>query len=110
MVNQQKTIPMGRLQGVTLDIEGASVLADVLVIEIVDDSNPYLMLLGIDWDTNMNGMINLKKCKMIFEKKSLRVVIPLDPTEGSCYIEPACDYESDDYLDCIYKITMQNQD
>lgn len=42
---------------------------------------------------------------MIFEKKSLRIVIHLDPAEGSRYIEPVRDYESDDDLDCIYKIT-----
>jgi hypothetical protein len=61
MVNQQKIIPMGRLQGVTVDIEGASALADFEVIEIVDDNNPYPALLGIDWATDMNGVINLKK-------------------------------------------------
>ena len=48
MANQQKILPMGRLQGVTVDIEGASALADFEVIDIVDDSNPYPMLLGID--------------------------------------------------------------
>jgi hypothetical protein len=32
---------MGRLHGVTVDIEGASALADFEVIEIVDDNNPY---------------------------------------------------------------------
>jgi len=106
MVNQQKIIPLGRLQGITVDIEGASTLVDIEVIEIVDDSNPYIMLLGIDWATDMNGVINMKKHKMIFEKKSLHVVIPLDPAEGSCYTEPVCDYESDDNLDCIYKITV----
>lgn len=53
------------------------------MIEIVDGSNPYPMLLGIDWATNMNGVINLKKHKMTFEKKSLYVVVPLDPTEGT---------------------------
>ena len=58
----------------------------------------------------MNGVINLKKRKMIFEKKSLRVVVPLDPVEGSCYTEPVCDNESDDDLDCIYKITAKEQD
>jgi len=52
---------MGCLQGVTIDIEGASTLADFEVIEIVDDNNPYSELLGIDWDTNMNEVINLKK-------------------------------------------------
>ena len=61
MANQQKIIPMGWLQGVTIDIEGGSTLADFEVIEIVDDSNPYPMLLGIDWATDMNGVINLKK-------------------------------------------------
>lgn len=46
---------MGRLKGVTVDIEGASALEDFEVIEIVDDNNPYLALLGINWATDMNG-------------------------------------------------------
>lgn len=64
----------------------------------MDDRNPYPVL-GIDWATDMNGVINLKKQKMIFENKSLYVVVPVDPTEGPRYIEPARDYESDDDLD-----------
>ena len=110
MVNQQKILPMGRLQGVTVDIEGANVLADFEVIEIVDDNNPYPMLLWIDWATDMNGDINLKKRKMIFEKKSLRVIVPLDPAKGAQYTEPVRDDDSDDDLDCIYKITTWEQD
>ena len=47
---------------------------------------------------------------MIFEKKSLRVVIPLDPTEGACYAEPIRDQGSDDDLEYIYKITVRDQD
>jgi len=39
---------MGQLQGVTVHIEGASVLANFEVIEIVEDKNPYPALLGID--------------------------------------------------------------
>ena len=78
---------MGRLQGITLDIEGLSVLTNFKVIEIFYDNNPYRALLGIDWATNMNGVINLKKCKMIIEKNSLRIVVPLDLAEGSHYIE-----------------------
>ena len=81
MVNQQKILPMGRLKGVTVDIEGENVKRDFKVIEIVDDNNPYPVLLGIDWGTNMNRLINLKKRKMIFEKKSLCVVVHLDPIE-----------------------------
>ena len=37
---------------------------------------------------------------MIFEKTSLRVVVPLDLAEGAQYIEPV-----HDDLDCVYKIT-----
>lgn len=73
MVNQKNIIPMGRLQGVTIDIEGVSALVDFEVIEIVHDKNPYHTLLGIDWATDINGVINLKKQIMIFEKKLLRV-------------------------------------
>ena len=105
MENQQKIFPMRRLQGLTVDIEGASTHTDFEVIEIVNDSNPYPMLLGIDWATEMNRVINLKNHKMIFEKKSLHVVVPLDLTEGACYNELLREDESDNDIDCIYKLT-----
>ena len=101
---------MGRLQGIKVDIEGASSLVYLNVIEIVDDNNPYPTLLGIDWATNMNGVINIKKRKMIFEKKSLRVVVPLDLVEGLRYTLLVRDCNNDDDRDCIYKITMWEQD
>ncbi len=87
-----------------MDIEGGSTQTDFEVIEIVDDNNPYPSLPGIDWATGMNRVINLKKWKMIFEKKS-----PLDLAEGPRYTEPFRKYESDDYLDQIYKITTRGQ-
>ena len=99
MENQQKIMPMGGLQGVAVDIEGASALANFEVMEIVDNKNPYPALLGIDWAIDMNGVINLKKWKMIFQKKSLSVVVPLDPAEGSHYTERVRNYEIDDNLD-----------
>jgi len=46
---------------------------------------------------------------MVFEKKLLSVVVPLDPAEGSRYIELVGDYESDDDLDKIYLITTRDQ-
>lgn len=51
-----------------MDIEGASMQMDFEVIDIVDDNNPYPTLLGIDWAIDMNGVVNLNKRKMIFEK------------------------------------------
>jgi len=110
MVNWQKILPMGRLQGMMVEIEGENMLSYFEVIEIVDDNNPYPMLLGIDWATDMNGVINLKKHKIIFEKNSLRLVVPLDPVEGSRYTDPVRNNESDNELDYIYKITAQEQD
>ena len=77
MVNQHKILPMGKLQGITIHIEGASTLGDSEVIEIFDDNNPYPTLLGIDWATNMNRVISLKKPKMIFEKKKNNVLLRL---------------------------------
>ena len=65
----------------------------------MDDSNPYPALLWIDWATDMNGVINLKKRKIIFGKKSLCVIVPLDPAEGACYTEPVRDEDSDDELE-----------
>jgi len=50
MENQQKIILMGHLHEVVVDIKGASVLTDIEVIEIVDDSNPkqhFLELIGL---------------------------------------------------------------
>jgi len=61
MANQHKILPMGRLQGVKVDIEGAKTQTDFEVIEIVDDTNPYPTLLWIDYAMEMNGVINLKR-------------------------------------------------
>lgn len=61
MANQQKIIPMGRLHGLIVEIEGKSTLAYFEVIEIIDDNNPYLALLGIGWAFDMDAVINLKK-------------------------------------------------
>ena len=48
---------------------------------------------------------------MSFERKSLCVVVLLEPAEGPHYTEPVYDYEeSDDDLDQIYKRTAQDQD
>jgi len=52
----------------------------------------------------MNGVINLKKRNMILKKKSLRVLVPLDPVEGACYIELVRNEDNDDELDYIYQI------
>lgn len=76
----------------------------------MDDSNLYPTLLGIDWAIDMNGVINLKKNKMIFKNKSLCMVVPLDPAKGARYTEFMRNADSDDELDCMYQITAKDQE
>lgn len=52
---------MGHLYRVTVDIEDTCAITDFEVIEIVNDSNPCPSSLGIDWEFDMNVVINLKK-------------------------------------------------
>lgn len=47
---------------------------------------------------------------MIFEKKSLHVIVPLDLAEGSRYTKRIHDHESDGDLDYIYKIIAREKD
>ena len=59
--NQQNIVPLGRFPSVSVDIDGVNTLADFKVIEVIDDSNPCLALLGIEWEINNDLVINLKK-------------------------------------------------
>jgi hypothetical protein len=58
------------------------------MIDIVDESTPYPILLGLDWAFDNQTIIELKKRQMIFEVEYLKVTAPLDPTEGRRYVEP----------------------
>ena len=61
MSNQQAVSPFGRLEHVPVDIDRVRTFAYFEVIEIVDDSFPYPMLLGIDWDFNNSTIVDLNK-------------------------------------------------
>ena len=49
---------------------------------IIDDTDPYVALSGIDWEYYNDAMINLKQQHMLFEKDGCRVIQPLDPMQG----------------------------
>ena len=66
MANEQKIIPLGRLSKMVIDIAGAKVRADLEVIQIIEDADPYPAFLGLDWTIDMGGIINLKKWSMVF--------------------------------------------
>ena len=91
LANQQKIVPLGWFPNVPVDIDGICTVADFEFIEIIDDSNPYPALLGIEWEMANAAVINLKKKQMTFEGKELRVIIPLDPSQGERYTEPLRD-------------------
>lgn len=110
MDNQHKIITMGRLHGIVVDIEEVSIVAAFEVIEIVDDNNQYPTLLRIDWDFDMNVIINLKRRSMVFEKNGTRVLVPLDPSEGAWYTKPIHDKYGNEYIDNIYKLTLWDED
>jgi len=107
LANQQKIIPLGRMTGVPVDLDGVRSTTDFEVIEIIDDNNPYPSLLGIEWAFDYNAIINLKKKKMIFEDGETRVITPIDPSDGRRYIEPV--KEGID-LDSIYNLTSREKD
>ena len=76
---------MGRLSNIPVDIDVVQSLADFEVIEIIDDSNPFLALLGIDWAFDNLVVINLKRMQMTFEGHNIWIITPLDPTQGPRY-------------------------
>ena len=69
LANQQRVSPLGRLPQVPVDIDGVRSFADFEVIEIIGDSRPYPVLLGIYWAIDNMVVIDLKKRQMTFEDK-----------------------------------------
>jgi hypothetical protein len=49
LANQHRFLPIGRLKGVTVDLDGVRTKADFEVIEILDGTIPYPTLLSLDW-------------------------------------------------------------
>jgi hypothetical protein len=46
--NQHIFLPIGRLKGLTVDLDGVRTKANFEVIKIVDRTTPYPTLLGLD--------------------------------------------------------------
>ena len=65
--------------------------ADFDVIEVVDGLGYYPALLGIGWANDSMAIINFKKQMMMYEIQDIRVIAPMDPSEGRRYIEPMKD-------------------
>lgn len=50
-----------------VDMDGVQSMTDFEVIEIVDETDPYPTLLGIDYAFDNNAIINLKRRTMTFD-------------------------------------------
>jgi hypothetical protein len=88
--NQHRVLPIGRLKGVTIYLDGVHTMAYFEVIEIVDATSPYPTLLGLDWAFDNQAIINPKTRKMTFESGKYRVIAPLDISEGERFVEAIC--------------------
>jgi hypothetical protein len=56
--NQHRFLPIGRMKGVTLDLDGVCTKANFEVIEIVHDTTPYPSLLVLYWVFDNQAIIN----------------------------------------------------
>jgi hypothetical protein len=108
LANQHIFLPIGRLKGVKVDLDGVCTMAYFEVIEIVDGTTHYPTLLGLDWEFDSQAIINLKTRKMTFESGEYRVFAALDPSEGERFVEPTClDLEE---INQLYKTIVHKED
>ena len=80
------------------------------VIDILDDTNPYPALFGIDWGIDNQIIINFKKRILTFEYSELRVVALIDLLEGQRYVDPVNNEGKGNYLDHIDNIKFARDD
>ena len=73
---------MGRLNQVPMEVEGLRTHSDFEVIDIVDVTNPYPTLLGINWKIDNQTIITFKKMILSFKDSEIRMVALINPLEG----------------------------
>ena len=80
--NQLKVLSIGWLNQVPVKVEGLRTYSNFKVINIVDDTNTYPALLGLNWVIDNQKIIIFKKIILTFEDSDLRVVALIDTLEG----------------------------
>jgi hypothetical protein len=89
-----------------MNIDGVHSVENFEVIEIMDDSQPYPTMMGIEWEFDNQTIINLKRREMVFEVGDLKVTAPLDPIELNTYIEPTREKK----IDKLYNMNVRMDD
>jgi hypothetical protein len=105
--NEQRVIPIGRLNNKTMDLDGLCTTTDFEVMDMVDESIPFPSLLGIDWAFDNEAIINFKTRKMIFEVGKFKVVAPLNPSYCERYVEHVFDSVLEDDVNQFYRTTAR---
>jgi hypothetical protein len=108
--NHHRVIPIGRLKGIPVDLDSVCTMAFFEVIDIVDNTSPYLEFLGLDWAFDNQDIINLNTRKMIFELGEYRVIVPLDPSEIAGYVEPVTKKIIIEDINQLYRTTVRGED
>jgi hypothetical protein len=108
LANQHRVLPIGRLKGVTVDLDGVCTKEDFEVIKIVYGTTLYPTLLVLDWAFDNQTIINLKTRKLTFESEDYKVIAPLDPSEGEGFVEPTC-LDSEE-IGQLYRTTTHEED
>jgi hypothetical protein len=83
-----QVLPIGRLKGVTVNLDGVCTKSDFEVIEIMDGTTPYPTFLGLDWAFDNQAIIKLNTRNMEFELGEYIVIASLDPSKGERFVEP----------------------
>jgi hypothetical protein len=89
-----------------VNIDGVRNVAYFEFIKVVDDNQPYQMLMGIEWAFDNQAIINMKRRENIFEVGEMKITTPLDPKEGRRYIESM----KGDEIDNLYNMTVRMEE
>ena len=80
------------------------------MIDIINDTNPYPKILGIDWVIDNQTIINFKIIILSFEDYEIRVVAPIDPLKGQRYVNLVNNEDQGNYLDQLYNVMSSKYD
>jgi hypothetical protein len=108
LANQHRVIRIGRLKGLTVDLDGVRTKVDFEVIKIVYGPTPHPKLIVLYWEFDNQAIINLNTRKMTFESGEYRFIAPLDPSEGETFVEPT--YLDLEEINQSYRTTAHEKD
>lgn len=68
LANQSHNFPISGLEKMEVSLDGIKICADFEVTEILDNKDPYPVLLGIDWAYDIDAIAS-KKARLLNQGK-----------------------------------------